>query len=144
MLEEVDSTSPICKSLCTLTDCVFTLKLTGKCIIWKQSCTLNNINLSNLALKFPEPLKVSAFVLTMFCVFDCMPTGFSQSIAEHHSAGKLSFTICPSEEADGGHEWRNYPERYQPIQRHTVVTTAGAHFALIFFCVLFNAALIGQ
>ena len=71
-----------------------------------------------------------------------MSTGSTQRRAEHHSAGKLSVTICPSEEADRNLKRRGNPERRQPVQRHTVVAAAGAHFTLIYLCALCKAALI--
>lgn len=125
----------------------------------RKTCGQSNINLANLPLGFPESvhlihmcetcfvfskesLKASRFKFTVF--FFLLSTGSTQRLAEHHPAGKLSFTICPSEEADRNLKWRNNPERYQPVQRRTLVATAGAHLTLIYLCVLFNIPLLWQ
>lgn len=78
-----------------------------------------------------QDLELTERFLLMFqclCVFYCVSTVFPQRPAEYHTAGKLSFTIRPSEEADRGLKQRKYPERYQPVPRHKLVATAGAYF----------------
>lgn len=57
-----------------------------------------------------------------------MSTGSTQRLSEQHSAGKLSAAICPSKGADRNLKWRSDPTRHKPVQRHTLVVTAGAHF----------------
>ena len=90
---------------------------------------------------FVLPSKTLNLDIKCFCCC-CVSTGSTQRLAEHHSAGVLSVIVCPSEEADGNLNWRNNPERYQPVQRDTLVATAGAHFTLTYLCVLLLVALI--
>lgn len=147
--------------LCYSYSCTRSWKLTAKCLIKTENGGLSDINLANLALGFPDSVHLihmceTGFVFSKWPLNEtlgsnlhhscscCMSTGSTQRPAEHHSAVQLSVAVCPFEEADRNLKWRSNPERYQPAQRHTLVTTAGAHLTLTYLCVLFKAALIWQ